>query len=81
MLWHGAARKLRVEYAGAIYHVTVRSNGGSQLFCGDSDRRYLLERIAQAAEMHRVRVYQTFVEAGVATGDEEFRAAMARSVH
>ena len=51
------ARKLRVEYAGAIYHVTVRSNGGSQLFCGDSDRRYLLERIAQAAEMHRVRVY------------------------
>ena len=51
------ARKLRVEYAGAIYHVTVRSNGGSQFFCGDSDRRYLLERIALAAEMHRVRVY------------------------
>ena len=51
------ARKLRVEYAGAIYHVTVRSNGGSLLFGGDSDRRYLLDRIAQASEMHRVRVY------------------------
>jgi REP element-mobilizing transposase RayT len=51
------ARKLRVEYAGAIYHVTVRSNGGRLLCCGDTDRRYLLDRIAQASAIHRVRVY------------------------
>ncbi len=28
------ARKLRVEYEGAIYHLTVRSNGGESLFAG-----------------------------------------------
>ena len=51
------ARQLRVEYAGAIYHVTVRSNGGEALFASDVDRRYLLARIAEAREMYYVRVY------------------------
>lgn len=52
-LWYrvfGMARKLRVEYKGAIYHVTVRSNGGRELFDDDKDRRYLLSRMAEAAE-------------------------------
>jgi hypothetical protein len=34
------ARLLRVEYAGAIYHVTVRSNGGAKLYRDDRDREY-----------------------------------------
>jgi hypothetical protein len=29
------ARQLRVEYPGAIYHVTVRSNGKENLFKTD----------------------------------------------
>jgi len=37
-------RKLRVEYEGAIYHVTVRSNGGANRFGDDPDRRCLLSR-------------------------------------
>jgi putative transposase len=51
------ARQLRVEYPGAVYHVTVRSNGGELLFKSDEDRRYLLSRIAEAVEFHGVRVY------------------------
>ena len=51
------ARKLRIEYSGAIYHVTVRSNKGERLFADDADRRYLLGRVGECAEMHRVRVY------------------------
>jgi putative transposase len=53
----GMARKLRVEFEGAIYHLTVRANGRSKLFEDDTDRRYLLDRIAEAAETYRVRIY------------------------
>lgn len=31
-----------MEFEGAIYHVTVRANGKSNLFADDRDRRYLL---------------------------------------
>ena len=51
------ARKLRVEFEGAIYHVTVRANGKGDLFADDRDRRYLLERMAAAVETYRVRLY------------------------
>lgn len=51
------ARQLRVKYAGAIYHVTVRSNGDAALFGNDFDRRYLLGRIGEAVETYHVRVY------------------------
>jgi len=51
------ARQLRVKYAGAIYHVTVRSNGHARLFKSDFDRRYLLGRIGEAVETYQVRVY------------------------
>ncbi|MBU1858228.1 MAG: transposase [Verrucomicrobia bacterium] len=51
------ARQLRVEYPGAIYHVTVRSNGQEVLFKTDGDRKYLLTRIGEVAERSQVRVY------------------------
>ncbi len=51
------ARRLRVEYAGAIYHITVRSNAGMDLFLNDLDRKYLLSRLGEAAEFYGVRVY------------------------
>jgi len=51
------ARLLRIQYAGAIYHVTVKSNGKEELFGDDTDRRYFLSRVAEAAESHKVRVY------------------------
>ena len=51
------ARRLRVEFEGAIYHLTVRANGGKGLFKDDDDRRYLLDRIAEAAQTYQVRIY------------------------
>ncbi|MEI6972266.1 MAG: transposase [bacterium] len=51
------ARQLRVEYPGAIYHVTVRSNSGDDLFGDDGDRRCLLSRMEEAVERYQVRVY------------------------
>ncbi len=46
-----------MEYAGAIYHVTVRSNGREGLFFTDGDRKYLLARVVEAAERCQARVY------------------------
>jgi hypothetical protein len=38
---------LRVEHESAIYHVTVRANGGQGLFKNAGDRRYLLARLVK----------------------------------
>ena len=37
------ARPLRIEYEGAVYHVTSRGNGRQSIFCVDSDREAFLE--------------------------------------
>src|SRR5882757_6235851 len=41
-------RKLRVEYPGAIYHVTNRGDRGQDIFADNSDRKNFLEMLAQA---------------------------------
>jgi REP element-mobilizing transposase RayT len=51
------ARLLRVEYKGAIYHVTVRSNSGGKLYRDDRDREYWLYRLSESAEMHGVKLH------------------------
>ena len=41
-------RKLRIEYAGALYHVTNRGNRGEAIFQDDEDRRQFLATLAGA---------------------------------
>ena len=36
------ARPLRLEYAGALYHVTARGNARQDIFLDDEDRRRFL---------------------------------------
>jgi len=42
------ARPLRIEFPGAVYHVTARGDRGEPIFVDDSDRRGLLGVVAQA---------------------------------
>src|SRR6266436_6017442 len=42
------ARKLRVQYQGAIYHVMSRGNGKAAIFRNDIDRRSFLQTLAEA---------------------------------
>jgi REP element-mobilizing transposase RayT len=42
------ARKLRVEYPGAIYHVMNRADHRESIFQNEADRRRLLETLAEA---------------------------------
>lgn len=56
------SRYLRVEYPGAIYHVTMRmlgnwKTGQDRLFEDDADRERFLERLADRVERYRIRLF------------------------
>ena len=44
------SRPLRIEFPGAIYHVTSRGDRREPIFLDDEDRRALLEVVAQAMQ-------------------------------
>ena len=51
------ARKPRVEYAGAFYHVICRGNQRQVIFRSDADRKYYLEQLEQYRQRYGFRVY------------------------
>ena len=56
------ARHLRVEFPGAIYHVTCRMVGDWRtektfLFRDDADHGRFLERLAERVEQYNIRLY------------------------
>jgi len=51
------ARPLRIEYAGAVYHVMARGNQGQSLFRDDPDRRRFLDTLGEACEKTGWRVH------------------------
>jgi putative transposase len=44
------SRPLRIEFAGALYHVTSRGDRRESIFVDDEDRRALLGVVAQGLE-------------------------------
>ena len=44
------ARPLRIEFPGAIYHVTSRGNARRKIFLNDTDRENFLETLAWVIE-------------------------------
>ena len=42
------ARKLRVEYAGAIYHVMNRGDRRERIFMDDADRQRFVDTLGEA---------------------------------
>lgn len=51
------ARPLRIEYEGAIYHVTARGNARGNIFLDDEDRQRFLERVAVYVKEYNVRLF------------------------
>ena len=51
------ARKLRMQFPGAIYHITLRGVGRCNIFLDDRDRERFLKRLADGVELDEVRVY------------------------
>jgi len=50
-------RHLRVEFPGAIYHVTIRGNARQKIFDDDQDRERFLQRLADSIETYGERLY------------------------
>ena len=44
------SRPLRIEFAGACYHVMARGNAREPIFIDDQDRQTFLDRVARACE-------------------------------
>jgi REP element-mobilizing transposase RayT len=51
------ARLLRVEFEGALYHVTVRGVERRRLFRGDRDRERLIAKLAEGVERYELDVF------------------------
>jgi putative transposase len=51
------ARKPRVEYAGAFYHVICRGNQRQVIFRSDADREYYLGRLEEYRQGYGFKVY------------------------
>jgi len=48
MPYFAMARKLRIQYEGAIYHVMNRGDHREDIFRGDKDRKLFIETLGQA---------------------------------
>ena len=46
------ARPLRIEYAGAVYHVTARGNARQKVYFDDRDRELFLAKLSEAKERY-----------------------------
>ena len=51
------ARPIRIEFAGAVYHVMARGNERRPIFFDDHDRHRFLETLAETVEQFGVRVH------------------------
>lgn len=51
------SRALRLEHAGAIWHVTSRGNERRAIFRNDRDRRFFLDTLAAVVDLHDWRLY------------------------
>ena len=51
------ARSIRIQSAGAYYHVMARGNRREDIFHDDDDRRFFLHTLRQACKMTGWRVH------------------------
>ena len=51
------ARNLRVEFPGAIYHVTMRGNARGKIFLEPRNYERFLWRLSESADTYNVRIY------------------------
>lgn len=51
------ARPLRIEYAGALYHVTARGNARQSIFLSNEDREGFLELLSSTVRRYHWRVH------------------------
>src|SRR4030042_609617 len=51
------ARPLRIQYSGAVYHVTCRGNERKEIFKDDRDRKSFLEILAYSSKIYNIKIF------------------------
>ena len=51
------ARSIRIEYEGAVYHVTIRGNERKALFKTDADRERFISVLSDSVDRYSIRLY------------------------
>ena len=51
------ARPLRIQYSGAVYHITCRGNERKEIFKEDIDRETFLKILTQSAKTYNIKIY------------------------
>jgi len=51
------ARPLRVQYPGALYHVTCRGNERKDIYQDDADRKRFLQILSQSLPIYTIKLY------------------------
>lgn len=51
------ARPLRIQYSGAVYHLTCRGNERRDIFWGDDDRQIFLRILSQSLNIYSVQLH------------------------
>jgi REP element-mobilizing transposase RayT len=51
------SRQLRLQFPGAVYHVTARGNARQDIFADDADRTRFLDLLGREIEQHRWRCH------------------------
>jgi REP element-mobilizing transposase RayT len=51
------ARPLRIQYSGAVYHVTCRGNERKEIFKDDQDRETFLEILTKSSGIYTIKIF------------------------
>lgn len=51
------ARPLRIQYPGAVYHITCRGNERKDIYKDDKDRKTFLELLTESAKIYSIKIY------------------------
>ena len=51
------ARPLRIQYSGAVYHVTCRGNERKEIFKDNQDRKTFLEILAYSSKIYNIKIF------------------------
>jgi hypothetical protein len=74
------ARKIRIEYAGAAYHVMARGNQGWDIYADERDRKLWLATLGEACEKTGWRIHAWVMMNKRAHGEAEAERLLARGL-
>lgn len=51
------ARQLRIQYPGAVYHITCRGNARQDIYRDNKDRKAFLEILTESQKIYNIKIY------------------------